>query len=133
MFTIIYEKSTGNVINITSESNADNLRKSIPETNDFIFVDELPKYDFYRQKLLVKDEGLIVENLILTAEQEKQIIKIETLSEIEKLKEFLNNTDYKALKFIDGALTEEEYAPIREERQKARDKINELEIKDSVN
>lgn len=133
MFTIIYEKSNGKVLNITSESNADNLRKSIPETNDFIFVDELPKYDFYRQKLLVKDEGLIVENLILTAEQEKQIIKIETLSEIEKLKEFLNNTDYKALKFIDGALTEEEYAPIREERQKARDKINELEIKDSVN
>lgn len=133
MFTIIYEKSNGKVLTITSESNADNLRKSIPETNDFIFVDELPKYDFYRQKLLVKDEGLIVENLILTAEQEKQIIKIETLSEIEKLKEFLNNTDYKALKFIDGALTEEEYAPIREERQKARDKINELEIKDSVN
>lgn len=133
MFTIIYEKSNGKVLNITSESNADNLRKSIPETNDFIFVDELPKYDFYRQKLLVKDEGLIVENLILTAEQEKQIIKIETLSEIEKLKEFLNNTDYKALKFIDGALTEEEYAPIREERQKARDKINELELKDSVN
>lgn len=133
MFTIIYEKSNGKVLTITSESNADNLRKSIPETNDFIFVDELPKYDFYRQKLLIKDEGLIVENLILTAEQEKQIIKIETLSEIEKLKEFLNNTDYKALKFIDGALTEEEYAPIREERQKARDKINELEIKDSVN
>lgn len=68
MFTIIYEKSNGKVLNITSESNADNLRKSIPETNDFIFVDELPKYDFYRQTLLVKDEGLIVENLILTAE-----------------------------------------------------------------
>lgn len=127
MFTIIYEKSNGNVINITSESNADALRKAIPETYDFIFVDTLPEYDFYRQKLLVKDESLIVENLNLTPEQEKQIIKIETLSEIEKLKEFLNNTDYKALKFIDGALSEEEYAPIREERQKARDKINELE------
>ena len=30
MFTIIYEKSTGNVLNITSESNADELRKAIP-------------------------------------------------------------------------------------------------------
>lgn len=133
MFTIIYNKSDGKVLNITSESNSENLRKAIPESNDFIFVDELPEYNFYRQKLSVKNGSLIVENLILTAEQEKQIIKIETLSEIEKLKEFLNSTDYKALKFIDGALTEEEYAPIREERQKARDKINELEIKDSVN
>lgn len=75
MFTIIYEKSNGKVLNITSESNADELRKAIPETYDFIFVDTLPEYDFYRQKLSVKDEGLIVENLILTTEQEKQIIK----------------------------------------------------------
>ena len=43
MFTIIYEKSTGNVLNITSESNADELRKAIPETSDFIFVNELPQ------------------------------------------------------------------------------------------
>ena len=36
-------------------------------------------------------------------------------------------TDYKAIKFSDGALSEEEYAPIRKQRQEWRDEINKLE------
>ena len=73
MFTIIYEKSTGNVLNITSESNADELRKAIPETSDFIFVDKLPQVIPYRQVLKVVDNALTVENLQLSAEQEKEV------------------------------------------------------------
>ena len=127
MFTIIYEKSTGNVLNITSESNADELRKAIPETSDFIFVNELPQVIPYRQVLKVVHNTLIVENLQLTAEQEKNISIIEINTKINILKEQLAETDYKALKFIDGEFTEEEYAPIREERKNYRIKINELE------
>lgn len=127
MFTIIYEKSTGNVLNITSESNADELRKAIPETSDFIFVDELPQVIPYRQVLKVVDNALTIENLQLTAEQEKNISIIELNTKINILKEQLAETDYKALKFIDGEFTEEEYAPIREERKNYRIKINELE------
>lgn len=127
MFTIIYEKSTGNVLNITSESNADELRKAIPETSDFIFVDELPQVIPYRQVLKVVNNALTVENLQLTAEQEKNISIIEINTKINILKEQLAETDYKALKFIDGEFTEEEYAPIREERKNYRIKINELE------
>ena len=127
MFTIIYEKSTGNVLNITSESNADELRKAIPETSDFIFVDKLPQVIPYRQVLKVIDNALTVENLQLSAEQEKEISIIEINTKINILKEQLAETDYKALKFIDGEFTEEEYAPIREERKHYRIKINELE------
>lgn len=127
MFTIIYEKSTGNVLNITSESNADELRKAIPETSDFIFVDELPQVIPYRQVLKVVNNALTVENLQLSAEQEKEISIIEINTKINILKEQLAETDYKALKFIDGEFTEEEYAPIREERKNYRIKINELE------
>lgn len=127
MFTIIYEKSTGNVQNITSESNADELRKAIPETSDFIFVDELPQVIPYRQVLKVVNNALTVENLQLTAEQEKNISIMEITVQINALKEKLAETDYKALKFIDGEFTEEEYAPIREERKNYRIKINELE------
>ena len=127
MFTIIYEKSTGNVLNITSESNADELRKAIPETYDFIFVNELPQVIPYRQVLKVVDNALTVENLQLSAEQEKEISIIEINTKINILKEQLAETDYKALKFIDGEFTEEEYAPIREERKNYRIKINELE------
>ena len=44
-----------------------------------------------------------------------------------ELKKNLEESDYKALKFADGALSEEEYAPIRAERQIWRDEINEIE------
>ena len=127
MFTIIYEKSTGNVLNITSESNADELRNAIPETSDFIFVNELPQVIPYRQVLKVVNNALTVENLQLTAEQEKNISIMEITVQINALKEKLAETDYKALKSTDGEFTEEEYAPIREERKNYRIKINELE------
>ena len=48
-------------------------------------------------------------------------------AEIEVLKQELSETDYKCLKYVDGALSEEEYATVREYRQSLRDKINELE------
>ena len=47
--------------------------------------------------------------------------------QIAELKAQLDATDYKAIKFAEGWMTEEEYAPIRAERQILRDKINELQ------
>lgn len=129
MFTIIYEKANGNVMNVTSESDADELRKAIPETYDFIFVDTLPQVTPYRQTLKVINNALTVENLQLTAEQEKEVSIMEINIQINTLKEQLAETDYKALKFIDGEFTEEDYAPIREERKNCRLKINELSAK----
>lgn len=48
-------------------------------------------------------------------------------AEINALKILLRDTDYKALKHADGALTDEEYAPIRQQRAEWRARINELE------
>lgn len=45
-----------------------------------------------------------------------------------ELKAQLSATDYKAIKFAEGWLTEEEYAPIRAERQIIREQINALEL-----
>lgn len=47
--------------------------------------------------------------------------------QIDVLKYKLQQTDYKAIKYAEGWLTEEEYTPIKEERQTLRDRINELE------
>jgi hypothetical protein len=47
--------------------------------------------------------------------------------QIADLKAQLAATDYKAIKYAEGWITKEEYAPIRAERQAIRDKINELE------
>ena len=47
--------------------------------------------------------------------------------EIAELKARLEATDYQAIKYAEGCFTEEEYAPIKAERQAWRDRINELE------
>ena len=44
-----------------------------------------------------------------------------------ELKMQLYKTDYQAIKYAEGLISEEEYAPIKAQRQAWRDKINELE------
>lgn len=63
------------------------------------------------------------ENLL--TEKDKQIIEIK--NSINILKQNLSNTDYLAIKYSEGELSEEEYLPIREERRNWRKQINELE------
>ena len=47
--------------------------------------------------------------------------------EIQQLKKQLSDTDYKAIKYAEGQISEDEYASVRAERQGYRDRINELE------
>ena len=54
-------------------------------------------------------------------------ITITPEQEIKDLKQKLKDTDYKAIKYAEGQLTEEEYASTKAERQSWRDRINELE------
>ena len=54
---------------------------------------------------------------------EKQLAEFE----IAELKRKLADTDYKAIKFAEGAMTAAEYEPTMRERQSWRDRINELE------
>lgn len=49
--------------------------------------------------------------------------------EIERLKGELASTDYKCLKYVDGALTDEEYAEVKAYRAELRARINKLEAK----
>ena len=47
--------------------------------------------------------------------------------QIDILKHKLSATDYKAIKFAEGWLSTEEFAPIKAERQAIREEINRLE------
>ena len=47
--------------------------------------------------------------------------------DIEECKAKLSATDYKAIKYAEGLISEADYAPIKAERQALRDRINELE------
>lgn len=76
---------------------------------------------FFRQNGIVVRDGNFSICLEYSQRQKEQY------AEIAELKQKLADTDYKALKYADGALSSEEYEPIREQRQKWRDKINEIE------
>ena len=76
----------------------------------------------------INDNGIVRE---MTAEEIAEMGAFEQLPEqrIEELKNKLAATDYKAIKYAEGWLTDEEYAPIKAERQAIRDEINALESK----
>lgn len=57
----------------------------------------------------------------------EQLKKRETKSHIARLKFELHKTDYQAIKHSEGWISEEDYTPIKAERQALRDEINELE------
>ena len=57
----------------------------------------------------------------------EELAKIAAEREISELKAKLRDTDYQAIKYAEGMYTLTEYAPIREQRQAWRDRINHLE------
>lgn len=130
MFTVVYEKETGKVIAIANESDPNNLKVAIggeDGNKDFIFVDELPFVNQYRQEMVVVDGKLTVVDLELTEAQERWITELEIQQEINGLKEKLERTDYKAIKYAEGEMSADEYEPIRTDRRMWRLQINELE------
>lgn len=67
-------------------------------------------------------------NYVIDYDNSQDIIKQEKLERISELKSLLSATDYKAIKYAEGLLSEEEYAPIKSQRQAYRDEINKLEV-----
>ena len=58
---------------------------------------------------------------------EGELRKMAAQREIGELKQKLRETDYRAIKFAEGMLSEDEYAEMKAQRQAWRDRINELE------
>lgn len=55
---------------------------------------------------------------------EEDLLKDQYRLEIQQLKKQLSDTDYKAIKYAEGILTEEEYAPDKQQRAYWRRRIN---------
>lgn len=53
--------------------------------------------------------------------------KTEAEGRILSLKQYLNSTDYQSIKFSEGAITVQEWTPVKEARAEARAEINRLE------
>ena len=58
---------------------------------------------------------------------ESMILIEQYQSEILDLKKYLSDTDYKAIKFAEGEITESDYQEVKSQRHDARVRINELE------
>ena len=59
--------------------------------------------------------------------EEMKALELTPTEEIEQCKAQLSATDYQAIKHSEGLISEEDYAPIKAQRQALRDRINELE------
>ena len=80
------------------------------------------EYEDNDYKLVITDNHYRVIHI-----SEEDLLKDQYRLEIAQLKKQLSDTDYKAIKYAEGQLTEEEYSSIRLQRQSYRDRINELE------
>lgn len=93
--------------------------------NDNIELD-LSEYDLtYLNAYQLIDGKLVLDEVKLKElkGEKEQRTKAE---QIIKLKKQLSDTDYEAIKYSEGWLTEEEYAPIKAMREELREKIREL-------
>ena len=81
------------------------------------------KYGYY----VVKDNKFTIEYRTPSDEEVENDRISEINSKIRDLKLKLSNTDYKAIKYAEGFISEDDYKSIKEERQGYRDRINELE------
>lgn len=79
-------------------------------------------------KVIENQNGEIID--IIEDNEAKSIAKsiLAKSLEIEDLKQKLFDTDYQAIKYAEGQLSEDEYQPIKEQRQAWRDEINKLEV-----
>jgi len=73
------------------------------------------------------DEGFKIVEKPLPKKTESMILIEKYQSEIVELKKYLFDTDYKAIKFAEGEITESDYQEVKSQRHDARVRINELE------
>ncbi len=99
------------------------------DENNFITEWHIIPFDASKPYIEVADGVHIVLGLdkvvdgIFVPDVERQ----NAIQQIDYLKRQLAATDYEAIKFAEGRLTAEEFAPISDQRQSWRDEINALE------
>lgn len=120
MIKVNYNSETGKVISFGKDT------KPYIEITEQERRQPLPdKYSYYAVvdgKFTIKRRTPTIEEL---HKDDIQAIN----SEINELKKKLFDTDYKAIKYSEGLLTDKEYAEVKAQRQAWRDEINRLEEK----
>ena len=86
--------------------------------NNFISIEDTQQSDI---------NGWTYKKELCPMKTEEDKLKDQYRLEITQLKKALSDTDYKAIKYAEGQISESDYTSVRAERQGYRDRINELE------
>ena len=120
MIKVNYNQETGKVISFGKDT------KPYIEITEQERKQPLPdKYSYYA----VVDGKFTIKRRTPTVEEIKVDETAKINRQIFELKQKLTQTDYKAIKYSEGLLTDEEYAEVKAQRQEWRAGINKLEEK----
>lgn len=120
MIKVNYNQKTGKVISFGKDT------KPYIEITEQERRQPLPdKYSYYA----VVDGKFTIKRRTPTVEEIKVDETAKINRQIFELKQKLTQTDYKAIKYSEGLLTDKEYAEVKAQRQAWRDEINRLEEK----
>lgn len=120
MIKVNYNQETGKVISFGKDT------KPYIEITEQERKQPLPdKYSNYA----VVDGKFTIKRRTPTVEEIKVDETAKINRQIFELKQKLTQTDYKAIKYSEGLLTDKEYAEVKAQRQAWRDEINRLEVK----
>ena len=81
----------------------------------------------------IKKNGVLRDMTAEELAEYKESIAITVDEQIALLKQNLADTDYKAIKYAEGLISEQDYAETKALRQQWRDEINRLEREDDTN
>ena len=97
--------------------------------NNFRWVADFEPHNIQSEGLIeiTKEEWEAHEKIYQHNYTKEQLHRREVRHQISKLKKQLVATDYQAIKYSEGWISEEEYTPIKAARQAIRNQINELE------
>ena len=124
MSILLLDKKGGNSMIINKSTKAFQTRSDKPNENwlneDWVCVSDNGEF-----AKIIKEN---YPNIDIEIEGNKVIsVTPNKVKEIIDLKQKLADTDYQAIKYAEGQISEKDYQPIKEQRQVWRDRINELE------
>lgn len=109
------------------------------ENREIIITSSIPVEDYlYAEEEIVRafDGKLVFKSQTQTAEYLAEEAayneRKDALKQIKELKKKLSETDYQAIKYSEGQLTEAEYADMKAQRQEWRNEINKLEMQYNI-
>ena len=121
MIKVNYDSKTGKVVAFNKDT------EPYIEITEQERLQPLPdKYSYY----CVEDGKFCIKRRTPTEEEVAKDIISNRNKEISELKAKLSQTDYQAIKFAEGWITADDYAPTKALRNSWRVRINELEVQD---